>query len=414
MPTQRPSHLAHEAPGPLLSLLMLGGTVYALAVLGALLNLGPAPERSPQAQGVGTPSPIAGGSPPDRPSPAVPESWRQAAEPVSPPPSPVSSPDRLRLGFAMNLHYTEQLGEYRLGIDRLAQAGFDHLLILTPMFQKHGGSQDIRLLRGPGRGPEAWQLTNLLSHAQRRGLDTFLMPIVLFTEPRGNEWRGKIQPDNWDTWWASYRELIRIYLGIAQRHGVDGFVIGSELLSTEGHTRRWRELIAQARQRYSGLLTYSTNWDHYHNPRFWDDLDLIGMNAYHNLAPDGDASVPAMAQRWRDIRRNLAEFARQQGRPILITEMGYPSLPWAASKPWNYIAEDGLAPDHQAQARAYRAFLHAWEPLIHARTEANPTFYGVTFYKWDPYHRGGPEDTGYGVRGKPAWELLRQSLPLKD
>ncbi len=28
----------------------------------------------------------------------------------------------------------------------------------------------------------------------------------------------------------------------------------------------------------------------------------------------------------------------------------------------------------------------------------------------DPYHRGGDEDTGYGIRGKPALGLIRQGF----
>ena len=37
-------------------------------------------------------------------------------------------------------------------------------------------------------------------------------------------------------------------------------------------------------------------------------------------------------------------------------------------------------------------------------------FFGVFFYAWDPYNQGGPRDTGYGVRGKPALDVVRDRL----
>ena len=35
---------------------------------------------------------------------------------------------------------------------------------------------------------------------------------------------------------------------------------------------------------------------------------------------------------------------------------------------------------------------------------------GFCGYRWDPYHRGEPYDTGYGVVGKPAYEVLRSGF----
>ena len=29
---------------------------------------------------------------------------------------------------------------------------------------------------------------------------------------------------------------------------------------------------------------------------------------------------------------------------------------------------------------------------------------------WDPYHHGQPGDTGYGVRGKPAYQIIRDAF----
>ena len=47
--------------------------------------------------------------------------------------------------------------------------------------------------------------------------------------------------------------------------------------------QHWWELIANIRQSYSGQLTYAANFDNYQEVYFWDQLDLIGINAYFPL-----------------------------------------------------------------------------------------------------------------------------------
>ncbi len=203
--------------------------------------------------------------------------------------------------------------------------------------------------------------------------------------------------------------------------GVDTFCVGSELLSTEKQVDRWRELIAYARRRFSGRLIYSTNWDHYHVPTLWRDLDMIGISAYWDLTTLTDSDQPdleAATQRWRQIREKIIAFARDQNRPVLFTEVGYPSLPWALKDPWNYVNSEQATADPYAQAKGYQAFLEAWSDLLVAGSPArrieskqpHPGLAGVFFYAWDPYHQGGPDDTGYGIRGKPALDQLRRFL----
>ena len=97
-------------------------------------------------------------------------------------------------------------------------------------------------------------------------------------------------------------------------------------------------------------------------------------------------------------------------KPILITELGYPCLPWGLKDPWNYVP-DGKAPvTPQIQAIGYQSFCDSWGQLIrpYAPTPANG-FAGVIFYTWDPYN-GGPTDPGYGVWGKPAQPIIRKWL----
>lgn len=313
------------------------------------------------------------------------------------------------VGFSLNVHYTQQLPKYFQAIDMVAQMGCNSLQILTPAFQKHGASNHITMPNQPGGVPTSNQLSQLIKHAKKRNLKTLLMPTILFSQPRGNEWRGKISPDNWDRWWESYTQTMLHFAKLATQNKVDIFCVGSELLTTEKQTRRWTQLISQIRKIYQGKLTYSTNWDHYHVPTFWDQLDAIGISGYWSI-DEVKKPTPKLNASWQKIQRALQRFSKQAGKPILITELGYPCLPWALKDPWNYVADHDSVAAPDVQAQGYQIFCDNWTELIHPKTPIKTNdFAGVIFYTWDPYH-GGLKDTGYGVWGKPAQSILKQWL----
>jgi hypothetical protein len=342
---------------------------------------------------------------------------RPLPQPVPDPVAPVA-PARAEatwreplVGFSLNVHHTTQLPRYLESIDQIALLGCNALQVVTPVFCVDGASDRITIEVGPGRGPSREDLVALLRHAKSRGLRTLLMPIVLFTAPRGNEWRGKLNPPAWEPWWLSYQAMTDHFVAIAAEAQVDLYCVGSELLTTERQVDRWRGLIARVRRQFNGELIYSTNWDHYQVPALWRDLDYIGVSGYWNLtqgsreAPPSDADL---ARRWSQIRGQLLDYATAQGKPILITELGYPSLPWGLRDPWNYVNSQRLPADPQTQARGYASFTAAFGDLL-PRGDAT-AIAGVLFYAWDPYRSGGEHDTGYGVRGKPALTHLQRWL----
>ncbi len=84
---------------------------------------------------------------------------------------------------------------------------------------------------------------------------------------------------------------------------------------------RWRRLISEVRERYTGRLTYAANFDQYELVTFWDDLDVIGVNAYfplrkHYLPDIGDDELGALLDsRWRAVLRRLDDFRIDRGLP---------------------------------------------------------------------------------------------------
>ena len=117
---------------------------------------------------------------------------------------------------------------------------------------------------------------------------------------------------------------------------------------------------------------------------------------------------------WNRERDKLLRLAERFDRPLLLSEVGYPSLPTAGEFPWNYVASNGTPADHRAQADCYEAVFASWGEVI-----ADPAglAMGLFCYHWDPYHRGGKYDTGYGVmveslRRNPAKRLFSTGSPL--
>ncbi len=331
--------------------------------------------------------------------------WGDLSRPFDPP----------WLGFALNVHHIDRVELYLDSVDRIAAAGANALVVLSPMYVKDLQSEQIRFI--PSRCARDEELIAILSRGKQRGLRTMLIPLVLPENPRGKEWRGLMQPSNWDRWWVSYRFVVDRFIGIANRADVDILCIGSELNSVEPQIDQWQEVIAHARDRFKGLLSYSANWDRFKKVEFWDDLDLICVSSYFELIDDEEEdptrkgapppTVEVLADTWRKERDSMLEFARSAKKPMIISEVGYPSLPWAAEHPWNYVAPAGTSADHAAQARCWAAFFTAWTETFLNR---DPSAGGVLCYHWDPYYHGESKDTGYGVDGKPALEIIERAF----
>lgn len=105
----------------------------------------------------------------------------------------------------------------------------------------------------------------------------------------------------------------------------------------------WRGLIAEVRQLYGGRLTYAANFDQYEAVGFWDDLDLIAVNAYfplrrHYLPGLGGAELAALLEsRWSVVLGRLEAFRRRVGLPrhrFLFTELGYTRRAHSTIEPW--------------------------------------------------------------------------------
>ena len=228
-------------------------------------------------------------------------------------------------GVALGLFATEPDWDYGPLVTELRDRGATDVLVVVNAHQSNRFTSDIALR--PGRSPSEATVARTIRQVQQAGMRAALMPVVRLQERSARDWRGVIAPaDGLDAWFASYRRFVLPLARIAETAGARRFVVGSELGSLEPYQERWRDLISELRALFSNTLTYSANWDHADTVQFWDALDEIGLTAYFPLvAGDEPASRGALAQAWRSPRAQIAELGRRTGKPVLITEVGYPS-----------------------------------------------------------------------------------------
>ncbi len=284
-------------------------------------------------------------------------------------------------------------------LDEIAALGANTVLLSVAGHMEHATTQTIFIDARKAPAPEDFKA--LVRHARQVGLRTVVMPIVLLRNPRGSEWRGVIEPPDWDDWWEQYTEFVLYFADIAREAPADALIVGSELVSTEKYTARWEKLIAAVRPRFwGGKLGYSANWDHFRPVEFWDQLDFIGMTSYFTLADHKNPTVGDIVQKWEPIRKDILAWQRRIGKPILMTEVGWCSQEGAAMAPWNYYQNQKATPEGlEEQRRLYEAFLNVWGD--------EPELLGVIWWEWDA-SPGGPEDFGYSPKAKPAEQVLRR------
>jgi hypothetical protein len=135
---------------------------------------------------------------------------------------------------------------------------------------------------------------------------------------------------------------------------------------------------------------YSANWDHYEDIKFWDAVDQIGLTAYYRLTESYEPKLSELVAAWAKIRAQVLAWQKTVNKPLVLTEVGYPSLDGAARSPWDYTT--GKAMDLEEQRLCFEAFRLTWQDV--------PELHGVYFWNW-----WGPTDgknTWYTPHGKPA------------
>lgn len=278
----------------------------------------------------------------------------------------------------------------------LAATGTTHAAFVPTWYQALKNSNDI--FADPDKTVTDASLISGLRAAKAAGMSVVVKPHV---DVLDGTFRGEIRPDDYDAWFASYTAMLLRYAKIAQAAGAPLFVIGDELTGVQGDTVRWPPLIAKIRQVYKGKLTYAANWDPgYKSVPFWNLMDFVGIDEYHPLkTPTDTPSVEDLVTAWEPIVADLKAAHDETGKPVMLTELGYPSRRGATAMP---AVEDTTKPVDQAvQARAYTAAFQVLRKL--------PYLAGVYWWDWATDTRENEADGGQGTyrpRDKPAAKVI--------
>jgi Glycoside Hydrolase Family 113 len=235
--------------------------------------------------------------------------------------------------------------------------------------------------------------------AHRLGMKVMLKPQLWLRDDR---FTGRIRFSSEAArrrWLASYREFILHYARLAQLEHIDLLCIGTELSGVSSDTAAWRAIIADMRRIYLGPLTYAAFWNgEVDHVRFWSALDFIGVDNYFPLANQPSNRAADLLPGAKVLARNFAELSARWHRPILFTEIGYPSVRTAAVEPWSEDPARGI--DDASQAACYEAAFGAFV--------GQPWLKGMFWWKWPSNGQGGgAQDGSYTPFGKPAAQVIR-------
>lgn len=316
-----------------------------------------------------------------------------------PPLAPLPEP-----GFARGVVYSSWDGSYphesawRAHLSDFERLGVTDIEVMT--FAHQPAVDKPQIVPSPA---SKWP-TAFIAAARKRGFRILLKPHVWSRQfyDGSRRWRGSIvMPDapSWAAWFQQYERFILREARLAEAAGVERLSVGLEYVeATRGHEAAWRALIAKVRGVYSGQLTYSADGNHeMAHIRFWDALDFIGINAYFKLSERDRPGAPALAMGWAPFASRLAALSKRYGKPIALTEAGYPSIVGAARTPWRWPDKTDTA--HPAlQADLYEALFQI--------CAAGAWCQGIFWWKYYEQPESTPHELDYSPRGKPAERVM--------
>jgi FlaG/FlaF family flagellin (archaellin) len=234
-------------------------------------------------------------------------------------------------------------------IKTLADLGSTAITLVPTWYMQSPNANQIAPQEG--KSPSDDSLVQVIKWIREQGMQVILKPHVDVID---DSYRGDIQPSNRDAWFRSYGSFIDHYASFASSQSLDLFVVGTELKTMSSETERWRALIQTVRDRFMGPVTYAANWDELDQVQFWDDLDAIGVDAYYPLSEAGGPAptLQSLTTAWRQVGDQLRAKSEQWQRPVILTEVGFPSQVGATATPYEVTDQPA---DQNIQALAYRA-----------------------------------------------------------
>jgi len=297
-------------------------------------------------------------------------------------------------GVTLAMHSFDYTADYSEKVVEISELGAEWIQVNIKFYQENIYSS--RIVSDSGYEAYWNQFENILIKSKEEGLNVTILPIILLSNASGTNWRGLIDPYDLEKWFGYYNTMILRIATLAEKHHIEMLTIGSELVNLQQYTSHWESVIQDVREVFSGKLNYAANWDAYQNIEFLDKIDYLGLSGYFDLTTNPNPSMWSLRSSWYGIKKTLLDFQEEKNIPIIFTELGYTSQDGTNMHPWNYYASDVV--DLEEQKNCFEAFLAVWTD--------DKAFHGAIIYDW--YDDGGPKDTGYTIRNKPAEKIVRK------
>ena len=238
-------------------------------------------------------------------------------------------------------------------------------------------------------------LAKAVRDAHAAGLKVMLKPHLWSRDFGRGKWPGDVKMTteaDWSAWFENYGAYVLNQAKIAADTDADALCVGCELMGTTGREADWRKLIARVREVYKGPLTYAAAFGAWGQVKWWDAVDCIGVNGYFPLTNKDLAPEAQLRVGWEIVYAELAPLAKKFGRPICLTELGYPPDAAAGRTPWH---GSGGADEPAYQALLYKVALE--------QAAKHDFVVGVFVWKWfttDDWRRFEGADA-YAVQDRP-------------
>ncbi len=237
------------------------------------------------------------------------------------------------------------------------------------------------------------ELKDIISYAQSLGLRVALKPTV---NCKNGTWRAHINffdedvpcEPKWSNWFASYMDFQNHYARISQEMGCEMHIAGCEMVMSERRDAQWRQVIAEIRKDFKGLVSYNTDKYQEHHVTWWDCVDVISSSGYY---PVDD---------WERQLDRVEAVVNKFQKPFFFAEAGCMSVAGSKNVPNDWAVRGDI--DLNGQADWYRSMFTACAKRDWVR--------GYALWSWTEklYAPNQASKRGdYELFAKPAEQVVR-------
>lgn len=274
-------------------------------------------------------------------------------------------------------------------------------ITVTIPFYTHGITSDS-VYASPDTTPTPRHIEIFLQEALKSHMRVTLRPVLdedALVAQNPLAWRGTIEPQGIDSWFASYRKLLMPYAEAAQAGHAATFVIGTELESLE-RASNWTGLVRSIKSVYSGQLVYDENFDEFAIGNVHLPLKTYDVDAYPRFSLPDSASVKRLARAWDDW---LGTHPLTVRRKLTLSEIGIDAVAGSYPDPAVWIGTVHSPIDTRVQANWYRAVCRA----VQRERVGGGLYWWEVSFDADPAHPGLWQSDRLTFLGRPAQLVIK-------